>query len=271
MVEDDLTRDMIENLLARRLPLLQQLTGLPVVFGGAVRRGGMGTSRLVINQLFGTLTQSLNGLVVPGGRGLGGTAIERGSPFLVNDYATNKAITHDYDRIVVGHERLTSIFAFPIKVNGQVGGIIYGAVRGDTPIGQVALRYAGVVAKKLENELDSLIRRPAPIQPPSIKAALSDLTAIIRTTSDPGLRDKLARIHRQLGGEPLAPAPGTVLTAREVDALRLVAVGASNAEVAQRLGLSPETVKAYLRSAMRKLEVHNRTAAVHAARTAGIL
>ncbi|HEX6353232.1 LuxR C-terminal-related transcriptional regulator [Actinophytocola sp.] len=271
MVEDDLTRDMIENLLARRLPLLRQLTGLPVVFGGAVRHAGVGTSRLVINQLFGTLTQSLNGLVVPGGRGLGGTAIERGSPFLVNDYATNKAITHDYDRIVVDHERLTSIFAFPIKLNGQVGGIIYGAVRGDAPIGQVALRHAGVVAKKLENELDSLIRRPAPTQPPAVKAALSDLTAIIRTTDDPGLRDKLARIHRQLGGEPLAPAPGTVLTPREVDALRLVAVGASNAEVAQRLGLSPETVKAYLRSAMRKLEVHNRTAAVHAARTAGIL
>jgi LuxR family transcriptional regulator, regulator of acetate metabolism len=31
-----------------------------------------------------------------------------------------------------------------------------------------------------------------------------------------------------------------------------VDVGASNLEIAVRLGLSPETVKAYLRSAMRK-------------------
>ncbi|WP_436499952.1 LuxR C-terminal-related transcriptional regulator [Actinokineospora sp. HUAS TT18] len=269
MVEDDLKRNMIENLLARRLPLLRQLTGLPVVFGGAVRQVGAG--RLVINQLFGTLSQSLNGLVVPSGRGLGGTAIERGSPFLVNDYASNKAITHDYDRIVVDHERLTSIFAFPIKLNGQVGAIIYGAVRDDAPIGQVALRHAGVVARKLEKELDGLIGRPTPPQPPSVNSALTDLAAIIRTTDDPTLRDKLARIHQQLGGAPLAPAADAVLAAREVDALRLVAVGASNAEIAQRLGLSPETVKAYLRSAMRKLEVHNRTAAVHAARTAGIL
>jgi LuxR family transcriptional regulator, regulator of acetate metabolism len=35
--------------------------------------------------------------------------------------------------------------------------------------------------------------------------------------------------------------------------------------------LSPETVKAYLRNAMRKLDVRNRTAAVHAARLAGVL
>ena len=38
-----------------------------------------------------------------------------------------------------------------------------------------------------------------------------------------------------------------------------------------QLGLSPETVKAYPRKAMRKLYVRNRTAAVHAARFACIL
>jgi DNA-binding CsgD family transcriptional regulator len=199
------------------------------------------------------------------------SVIDRGGPVLVNDYATNRVITHDYDPIVVDHERLTSIFAFPIKLTGQVAGVIYGAVRADTPIGQVALRHAGVVARKLEKELDSLIGRPMLVQPPSVSSALADLAAIIRATEDPGLRDKLARIHQQLGGETPAPAANTALTARELDALRLVAVGASNAEIAQRLGLTAETVKAYLRSAMRKLEVHNRTAAVHAARSAGIL
>ncbi|HJQ47041.1 MAG TPA: helix-turn-helix transcriptional regulator [Amycolatopsis sp.] len=62
-----------------------------------------------------------------------------------------------------------------------------------------------------------------------------------------------------------------MLASREIDALRRVAVGASNVEIAARLGLSPETVKAYLRTAMRKLDVHNRTAAAHAAREAGAL
>ncbi|MCF7552274.1 response regulator transcription factor [Pseudonocardia sp. WMMC193] len=61
------------------------------------------------------------------------------------------------------------------------------------------------------------------------------------------------------------PAP------RETEVLRLVAVGMSNRDVAQATGLATETVKAYLRNAMRRLGVSNRTAAVHAAREQGHL
>jgi DNA-binding CsgD family transcriptional regulator len=62
-----------------------------------------------------------------------------------------------------------------------------------------------------------------------------------------------------------------VLAPREVEALGHVAVGLTNGEVAAAMGLSTETVRAYLRSAMRRLDVHNRTAAVHAARQLGLL
>jgi predicted ATPase/DNA-binding NarL/FixJ family response regulator len=55
------------------------------------------------------------------------------------------------------------------------------------------------------------------------------------------------------------------LTAREVDVLRLVADGLSNAEIADRLVLSERTVHAHLRSIFDKLGVNTRTAAVHAA------
>ena len=51
------------------------------------------------------------------------------------------------------------------------------------------------------------------------------------------------------------------LTAREVDVLRLVAVGLSDAEVARRLFLSVRTVHAHLRSIYRKLGLRSRTAA----------
>jgi DNA-binding CsgD family transcriptional regulator len=50
-----------------------------------------------------------------------------------------------------------------------------------------------------------------------------------------------------------------------------VASGATNAAAADRLRLRPETVKSYLRSAMRKLGAHTRLEAVVAARRAGLL
>lgn len=56
-----------------------------------------------------------------------------------------------------------------------------------------------------------------------------------------------------------------------MDVLACVATGATNAVAAERLGLRPETVKSYLRSAMRKLGVHSRLQAVVAARRAGVL
>ncbi|HET8628589.1 MAG TPA: response regulator transcription factor [Thermomicrobiales bacterium] len=52
------------------------------------------------------------------------------------------------------------------------------------------------------------------------------------------------------------------LTAREVEVLRLVAQGLSNADVAARLFLSPRTVNTHLTSIYGKLGVENRAAAV---------
>jgi LuxR family transcriptional regulator, regulator of acetate metabolism len=104
--------------------------------------------------------------------------------------------------------------------------------------------------------------------------ALTDILAVARYVTDPELRARLERAHRALACSTAsagAPPPAVVLAPRELDSLRLAAVGASNAEIAADLGLSTTTVKAYLRSAMRKLDVHNRTAATHAARIAGLI
>jgi DNA-binding NarL/FixJ family response regulator len=61
------------------------------------------------------------------------------------------------------------------------------------------------------------------------------------------------------------------LTAREVDVLRLVAVGLSDAEAAERLVLSVRTVNAHLRSIYRKLGVRSRAAAGRFAQKHGLL
>jgi DNA-binding NarL/FixJ family response regulator len=52
------------------------------------------------------------------------------------------------------------------------------------------------------------------------------------------------------------------LTGREVDVLRALAGGLSNAEIADRIWVSPETVKTHIKSILGKLDARDRTQAV---------
>ena len=61
------------------------------------------------------------------------------------------------------------------------------------------------------------------------------------------------------------------LTDREVDVLRLVALGMSDKLVARRLGIRPYTAKNHLRHVREKLAVPDRTAAVVVAMKAGLI
>lgn len=65
--------------------------------------------------------------------------------------------------------------------------------------------------------------------------------------------------------------PRVSLSAREIEVLRLVARGSSNAEVAARLHITDATVKSHLAHVFSKLGVASRTAAVSAARALGVL
>lgn len=69
----------------------------------------------------------------------------------------------------------------------------------------------------------------------------------------------------------VSPTPAVELTARECDVLRRLAEGLSDAQIAAALVVSRRTVNSHLRSIYGKLGVCSRTAAIHAARLAGML
>ncbi|WAL74662.1 LuxR C-terminal-related transcriptional regulator [Kitasatospora sp. YST-16] len=261
-------------------------SGAPVVFGGPVQNGV-----LHLTQHIGLRTAGLRGLSVPAGTGLGGHVVVARRPVAVADYGAADSITHDYDTPVLA-ERLCSVVAVPVVVAGSVRGVLYGAVRERTPLGE---RAAGAVVRAsrqlarelaLRDEVDHRLRLQRALETGSgpapgrgrdeeVRALHAELRLIAQAVGDDALRGRVLDAARRLAGLDAPRAaesnPHPPLAPREVDVLAQVALGCSNAETAARLSLSPETVKAYLRSAMRKLDARTRFEAVVTARRQGML
>nr|WP_037681666.1 LuxR C-terminal-related transcriptional regulator [Streptomyces albus] len=326
---------------------LRRASGLPVAFGGLL----VDSTRLRIGELSGAATDSLQGLSVTTGNGLGGKALALSRPVTVTDYPASRTISHEYDGAVTA-EGLRAVLAVPVIVGRQVRGVLYGALRRPVPLGDRTLHAAMGVARELErtlavrDEAQRLLaerrtgaagaagafagpgagdgmpggmrggtpggasgtsgrpgspgdRRapggPGPAGGPGdaggtggamsgaawerVREAHARLRALAPRVADPELRDEVLAVCERLAeagsADPGAGgrgAPGgTGLAPRELDVLACVAAGATNADAAERLGVRPETVKAYLRSAMRRLGAHSRLEAVVAARRAGLL
>jgi DNA-binding NarL/FixJ family response regulator len=80
----------------------------------------------------------------------------------------------------------------------------------------------------------------------------------------------MARRLGGLVGGPVPADPFPDLTGREREILNLLASGAATNQIADRLGLSPKTVRNHLSSIFIKIEALDRTQAVLKARAAGL-
>jgi DNA-binding CsgD family transcriptional regulator len=72
-------------------------------------------------------------------------------------------------------------------------------------------------------------------------------------------------VSGRLGSRAAADADGGGLSRRELEVVRLIAVGRTNREVAQELFLSPRTVDMHVRNILRKLDCRSRVEAAHRA------
>jgi LuxR family transcriptional regulator, maltose regulon positive regulatory protein len=151
--------------------------------------------------------------------------------------------------------------------------------RGDIPAALIPLQQALSLAEPqgyLHIFLDEgppmsqLIREATArgIMPAYTAGLLSDIPAIesqelgiAKTTSD--IRHRSSEAATSDIVEPLSP--------RELEVLNLIADGLTNKQIADRLYLSPHTIKVHTRNIYAKLDAHHRTEAVARARELGLI
>lgn len=272
-----------------RRPSLQDLldevrgqAGLDSTFGGRVETGAGG---FVIEHVAGDRMLSLRNLDVAVGAGLGGKSLILGKPISVHNYQRASGITHHYDE-QVNAAGLRSIFAMPVVVDSLPRAMIYGALRSPVPIGDRRLAVASRLLRRFELDLrveDEVTRALDELDAAGSMARMreqlrevyAETKAIAERISDPQLRERAEalceRVRLGAASDVRPPATSLQLTPRELDVVAQVAGGRTNLDVSTELGLEVSTVKGYLKTAMRKAGVHNRTALVAECRRAGLL
>jgi LuxR family transcriptional regulator, regulator of acetate metabolism len=269
--------------ISRVLNTLRPIGNMDMLFGGWVRRDA---STLEITHLNGAKTRSLANLRIRPGEGLGGKAVMMRRPVSVDSYLSAQGITHVFDN-AVSAERLETVVALPIVVEDVTRMVIYLGNRSRVDLGDRWFDTFAPVVRKLvrdisvEDEvrrrLSLLTQRPdAESSPPAnqnMGEIVEELDELAGMITDEAV---LARIEHLRSRFERVPSHDerrerVELTRRESEVLAQVAHGCTNQKAAENLGLMPNTVKSYMKSAMRKLNAENRVQAMLAARDAGLV
>lgn len=279
---DDVLRPHDSDAFRDALRSIRRDTDVPVAFGGPAE-----SDVLRLSESVGLRTNALRDLAVAARAGLGGRVLATRRPGRVREYRSANDITHHYDQPVLA-EGLRSIAAVPVIVHGIVRGVLYGAARQTVDFGDRVTDTMVAASRRLAGELavrDEVDRRvrllraadqtvdASPVDLESVRELHAEFRGIAQSLPDNELRDRLRVACTRLAalGAPAPTGPGAPLSPRELDVLAQVGLGCTNAEAARRLSVGAETVKAYLRSAMRKLDARTRHEAVVLARRHGLL
>lgn len=246
---------------------IRRLDGVDVAFSARLDHP---RTSFTLGDMRGARTSSLDGLVSPVGYGVGGKCLALRRPISVIDYVRAAHITHQFDG-AVSREGLRAVLAVPFRVDGEVTGVVYGAARRPVRFGE-RFTDAAVSIVRTAERVPAVASGANRLDPAQVRELHAELRAIAATVVEPLARNRLLRLCADLAaGRPQPAGPRARLTPRELDVLALVAVGCSNADVARRLALRLETVKSYLKTAMAKLDSHNRVEAVVVAQRTGLI
>ncbi|MDU0479880.1 acetate metabolism transcriptional regulator RamA [Staphylococcus chromogenes] len=270
-----------EDAIRAALTSLKTATGIPVTMYAAV----VSEKKLQISAWVGLRTPALQNLVIESGAGVGGRVLATKRPVGVSDYTRANVISHDYDKFITD-EGLHSIVAVPVIVARDVVGVLYVGVHSSLRLGDKVIEEVTMTARALEQELaiNAAFRRPDGrtalgaktgrvmngAEWEQVRSTHSKLRMLANRVGDEAIRKEIEELCDQMV-TPVRMKQTTKLSARELDVLACVALGHTNVEAAEEMGIGAETVKSYLRSVMRKLGAHTRYEAVNAARRIGAL
>lgn len=262
------------------LTSLKNTTGIPVTMYGTL----LADNRLQITQWIGLRTPALQNLIIEPGVGVGGRVVTTRRAVGVSDYARANLITHEHDK-AIQDESLHSIVAVPVIVQREIRGVLYVGVHSPVRLGDKVIEEVTTAARCLEQDLavNAAMRRLEGgksagkngrvmngAEWEQVRSTHSKLRMLANRVDDEALRKELEVLCDQMVS-PVRVKQSTKLSARELDVLSCVALGHTNVEAAEEMGIGAETVKSYLRSVMRKLGAHTRYEAVNAARRIGAL
>ncbi|OEY24835.1 acetate metabolism transcriptional regulator RamA [Corynebacterium sp. Marseille-P4321] len=271
-----------DDAIRAALTALKTATGIPVAMYGTL----LPDNRLQITQWIGLRTPALQNLVVDAGAGVGGRVVTTRRAVGISDYTRANVISHEYDK-QIQDEGLHSLVAVPVIVQREIRGVLYVGVHSPVRLGDKVIEEVTMTARTLEQDLavNSAMRSADGganqagakagrtmngAEWEQVRATHSKLRMLTNRVQDDDLRKELEQICEQMVS-PVRVKQTTKLSARELDVLSCVALGHTNVEAAEEMGIGAETVKSYLRSVMRKLGAHTRYEAVNAARRIGAL